>query len=599
MQGTSVPGTSAGPPRAAAAPAGIIEALGEHPLFAELPDDVLTGLAAASNRVELAAGDVLMSEDDAGDHAYLVVGGRFAVTVGGRLVGCPSRGDLIGEMALLVDAPRSATVTALRASVVIRIGGVAFTSLLASQPARQRLVSAQLVERLRRANRGPQLDAAGRVIAVVTEAGRDTAQVARDLGGALARAGRRSAQLPVGAAGVSSAEVTILELGHDVVLLRADPGDAEAIAAACGHADRVLVVVGADSAPRTARELRLPARMPPAELVIVHPTSTACPRGTHRWLSQLHPAAHHHVRAGEPAHLDRVARRLAGSPVGLVLSGGGARGLAHVGTYRAMVETGVPADVVAGVSSGSIFALAIARGWDPDHVASVARRLLVECRSPVDTTLPAIALASGRRINERIREAFGDDDLRLEDLWLPTLILSTNLTTADVHEHVAGPAWRAVRASVAIPGVFPPMCEPEGLLVDGGLLDNLPVTRLRAHHPTATVIASDVGRRVEFRPDGFPPDGEISGWAAIRLRRRRRAQERIPGVVGLLGRLTALGGAGIPAERGDVHIDHELAGVGMFDFAAGVSTMEAGHRRAREVLAGVDASLLPLAELYR
>lgn len=219
MQGTSVPGTSAGPPRPAAAPAGIIEALGEHPLFAELPDDVLTGLAAASNRVELAAGDVLMSEDDAGDHAYLVLGGRFAVTVGGRLVGCPSRGDLIGEMALLVDAPRSATVTALRASVVIRIGGVAFTSLLASQPARQRLVSAQLVERLRRANRGPQLDATGRVIAVVTEAGRDTAQVSRDLGGALARAGRRSARLPVGAAGVSSAEVTILELGHDVVLL--------------------------------------------------------------------------------------------------------------------------------------------------------------------------------------------------------------------------------------------------------------------------------------------------------------------------------------------------------------------------------------------
>ena len=117
-------------------------------------------------------------------------------------------------------------------------------------------------------------------------------------------------------------------------------------------------------------------------------------------------------------------------------------------------------------------------------------------------------------------DAFGDDDLRLEDLWIPTLLVSANLTTADTHNHLRGLAWRAVRASVAIPGVFPPMSEPEGLLVDGGLVDNLPVARLRAQHPEAFMITSDAGRRVEFPPDGFPADGEISGWSAWRLRRR-------------------------------------------------------------------------------
>jgi len=148
--------------------------------------------------------------------------------------------------------------------------------------------------------------------------------------------------------------------------------------------------------------------------------------------------------------------------------------------------------------------------------------------------------------------------------------------------------------------VFPPLAEPEGLLVDGGLVDNLPVARFRAHFGESTVIASDVGRRVEFPSDGFPADGEVSGWTAWRLRRRRGwplrrgGARRIPGVVGLLGRVTALGGAGVPTERGDLHIDHELPGVGMFDFAKGVATIDAGYGRARAVLGAVDASALPL-----
>ena len=128
------------------------------------------------------------------------------------------------------------------------------------------------------------------------------------------------------------------------------------------------------------------------------------------------------------------------------------------------------------------------------------------------------------------------------------------------------------------------MAEPEGLLVDGGLVDNLPVGRVRRAYPSALVVASDVGRRVEFVPDGFPGDGEASGWSALRLRTRRRGNRRVPGVVGLLGRLTALGGAGTPAERGDVHIEHQLPGIAMFDFGKGAQAIEAGYRQTQQVL---------------
>ena len=109
-------------------------ALAAHPFFSGLGELATTALRAASRRVELAAGETLVSEADPGDAAYLVLGGRFAVTVGGRLVAEASRGDLIGEMALLADEPRSATVTARRASVALRMDGPAFSRLIGEHP---------------------------------------------------------------------------------------------------------------------------------------------------------------------------------------------------------------------------------------------------------------------------------------------------------------------------------------------------------------------------------------------------------------------------------------------------------------------------------
>lgn len=555
-------------------------------LLGGLGTEVRDALAEASGRVEVASGAVLLAEGEPADAAYLVVSGRLVVSVGGRVVGELSRGDVFGEMALLADEPRAATVTAARASTVTRIDGAAFSGLLASHPELHRHLSGQLVQRLRRANSGAtESRGRARVIAVVSDGSDAAIAVLDELIGALAGQGQRAVKLVLPNCSVDGASVTVAEVDHDVVLLAPPPGSAAAVAAACDHADAVLAVVDGGASPSALHRLALPASPPRTELVLAHQPCVGCPRGTRTWLDQLRPAAHHHVRLGDRATFDRLARRLTGRPIALVLSGGGARGLAHVGTFRALWEAGVQPDVIAGVSAGAVFAVAIARGWSPEEVEAAARRLMVDGGSPVDATLPTVALASGRKLTARIQDAFADGGLCLEDLWAPTMIVSANLTTADVQQHHHGLAWRAVRASVAIPGVFPPLAEPEGLLVDGGLVDNLPVGRLRAWQPGAFVIASDVGRRAEFPTEGFPTDGEVSGWSALRLRRRtRRGGGRVPGLVALLGRLSALGGAGVAASPGDLHIDHELAGIGMFDFAKGGAIIDAGYRRAAEVL---------------
>ena len=131
--------------------------------------------------------------------------------------------------------------------------------------------------------------------------------------------------------------------------------------------------------------------------------------------------------------------------------------------------------------------------------------------------------------------------------------------------------------------MFPPLAEPEGLLVDGGIVDNLPVGTARELYPGATVTASDVGVRHELSAAHFPTDGVVSGWSALaaRLMPGRHAP---PSITTLLHRLTALGGVGMRDHEADRHITHELDRYGRFDFARGAEIVEAGYQRSLAAL---------------
>ena len=233
-------------------------------------------------------------------------------------------------------------------------------------------------------------------------------------------------------------------------------------------------------------------------------------------------------------------------------------------------------DAVVGVSAGAVAAGVIGMQIAPAEAGNRATALFGGDRSLIDLTVPTVAMASGARLNGRLKELFGESRL-LEDLWLPTAVISTNLTTASTHLHRSGLLWRAVRASAAIPGVFPPVAEPFGLLVDGGIVDNLPIDLVRRHHPGATVMASDVGRKMQLLPDDFPSEAEVSGWAAVRSRVGRR--DRVPGMLQILGQLTALGGAGGKTSRGDMHLEFDLDDFGMFDFKKGERIVAAGYQQ--------------------
>jgi predicted acylesterase/phospholipase RssA len=135
--------------------------------------------------------------------------------------------------------------------------------------------------------------------------------------------------------------------------------------------------------------------------------------------------------------------------------------------------------------------------------------------SLLDYTLPLASLLAGRRITRAIERYAADWEI--EDLWIPYFCVSTNLTTARTVVHRRGEVVRAVRASVSIPGVLPPVPDGADLLVDGGVLDNLPVEVARELDPHGTIVAIDVAppRGPSARDDYGQ---SVSGWQLLRDR---------------------------------------------------------------------------------
>ncbi|HZU82612.1 MAG TPA: patatin-like phospholipase family protein [Polyangiaceae bacterium] len=231
-------------------------------------------------------------------------------------------------------------------------------------------------------------------------------------------------------------------------------------------------------------------RLPPIDLALVHAGDVDVPRGSAAWAWLRDHARIHHVRAGERRDYERIARTMVRCGVAVVLSGGGARGIAHVGVLRALEEAGVPVDAIGGASMGGLVAAGYARGWDAGAILDRMRRLFRRSgRALYDPTLPFVALLAGRKLERVLRRYF--EDLAIEDLWLPFFCVSTDLGRAAVHVHDRGALWRAVAASCSIPGVFPPRRDGGRVLVDGGVIDNLPLDVMAARFDGA-IVASDV-----------------------------------------------------------------------------------------------------------
>ena len=234
------------------------------------------------------------------------------------------------------------------------------------------------------------------------------------------------------------------------------------------------------------------------DLVILHRTSstTSLPTHTAQTLHKRPVRSHHHIRREVQPDYARLARFLAGESVGVVLGGGGARGLAHVGVLQALEEEGIPIDCIAGCSQGAFIAALYAKHLSVEGMMAEVTQFAKEFTTwgfLRDATFPLLSYFNGHHFSRVVREAVGDS-VMIEDLWLNFFCVSTNVRRSDVQVHRSGLLWRYCRASMTLLGFLPPVVDDNGdILLDGGYGNNLPVDVITAPPSYAhTVIAVDV-----------------------------------------------------------------------------------------------------------
>jgi NTE family protein len=517
-------------------------------IFSDLDATEREALAAEFETQTLKRGDVLVRQGDAADALYIVLSGRFAVLLEGRREPITEIGpdQPIGEMAFLTGGTRTATVTAMRDSLVLRLGRPEFERLLAKCPSIWRTLTSALSQRLAAttASEPPAPDPRPRTIAVIRAGTEPVPQQFIDLFTSVFQAaaktlvldgGKVSEILPRGVA-LDSAEATQvlneLESTNDYVIFIADADVTPWSQKAVRHADLVLGVGTHSANPKPSRLEKLAHEFVAPEarrLVLLHPHRGSI-SGTARWLRWRQVAMHHHVAMDERGDIERLFRFINGTAVGLVACGGGALCAAHVGLYKALIESGLEFDIMGGTSAGAAMVGAFAMGKHPDDIDRGTHDIFVTNRAMQRYTWPRYSLLDHRHYDEQLRRYFGGTNI--EDLWVPYFSVSTNLSSYELHRHDRGDLFAAIRASGSIPVLLPPVYTHDGeMLVDGCLLDNVPIRTMHQLKSGPNVVVSfDIPELQRFNVDyqALPSRAEL-----IQMSINPFARHRLPEAPGL------------------------------------------------------------------
>jgi NTE family protein len=467
------------------------KALRKIPILADIDAKQLNDLASAVDRQHVPAYEWLFHLGEPSDAIYVIDSGRFAaVGADGQVIREMAAGDSIGDLGVISESVRSAGVKALRDGVVWRIAAETFSEVLANTPQLQ-LAMVRAMARMLRDSRSANVSSAPRVIGILSAGYAVAAPVVDAIATRLGSYGSIAVVAPpVEKTAAVAAHADLVEAfaetldraerSHDWVLVVADRGSGELWRRhVVAQSDRLVVLVD-QAEPPEARD-RLDAQGPVHLITLTEPDPG--------WWDLLVPVSHH---PGDDDGIAALARRIAGRSIGLVLAGGGARGLAHFGVYEELTRAGIVIDRFGGTSAGAIAAAAFAQGMDADEATEAAHRFVGNGSPLGDYTIPAIALTRGTRIERLIGEFFGGS--LIEHLPKGFFSVSADMITGEQIVHRRGSLSLAVRASISIPGLIPPVQYGERLLIDGGLLNNLPADVMCADGD-GEVICVDLRRK--------------------------------------------------------------------------------------------------------
>ena len=285
--------------------------------------------------------------------------------------------------------------------------------------------------------------------------------------------------------------------------------------------------------------------------------------------------------------IERMARRLSGRSTGIVLSGGGARAFSHIGVLEELTAAGVTIDRVAGVSMGAFIGALFAMGLDADEIDARCFEEWVQRRPLGDYTIPRHSLIRGERSKSMLQRTFGQT--MIEQLPLSFMSGCTELRSGRLVLARHGPLWEAVGFSMCLPIIAPPQVRGRDILIDGSLVDNLPVAAM-AELGEGPVIAVDV------KPNSERPQTPRRAAASVADDDNRKESESdggdptglsmavTPTLAETLTRVLLLGSANTSeaaSRHADIVIRPRVAGIGLLEFHQLDAAREAGRAAAQ------------------
>lgn len=503
----------------------------ESDLFSRIETAALDELVELFQYQRLLRGETLFRKGDSGDDFYILLSGRLQI-IDDKPVAELSTGESFGELALINDSPRLATIKALRDSELGRLHKSHFEQILKNHPE----VAVEIIKVMGRwLASGPRF-ARKHNSSIVTVVELDEKRLSSRWLSSL------TSELKKSDAAYYVCEQTLdKEFYHEygevssgrfreerfarwlngqedhyrTIILNCSDQPSRWRDFCLRQADRVIYLVD----PLTPCE-RLKLKSPPDELpdqvhelALLHPTGAARPQNTRNWLDQISFSRHHHIRMDHSEDLHRMCREFTFCTHAVVLGGGGARSFAQIGVLKAMETLGIGVDRISGTSMGAIIGAQYADGYTPDEILELNIEIWERNKPHKAFTLPISSLLTAGRAKRLVQNVFGERDI--EDLWMEFFCISSDLTRLQSRCHETGRIWWALLASGAIPGICSSIVSDDGsLLVDGGLIDNLPVGVMKEKH-VGTIIAVDVASDSGLSPNWqntIPPNGLRALW---------------------------------------------------------------------------------------
>ncbi len=563
-------------------------------MFGEMDDNTLATVLSYFEWVDLPGGDYLFRQGEVGDTMYILASGRLKVMLNAEesIAEIPP-GEPVGEMALITGENRNADILAVRDCVLAKLEKPAFDELVKKYPHVLMHICKTIVERLqKRKGIKRNLKRITNLCALPIGKREIAMQFLHELTVSLEKYGSvlvlesldvnfqlkmpeifQAEKLESEAYRRLSTWLEEQENSNRFVIYIPDETETEWTRRCIRQADEILLLADTTSKPNLHEfEKRFLTKnnkvtLVAQTLVLLHPEKTIMPTDTQLWLENREIAFHHHIRLRNPSDAARLGRFLTGTAVGLVLSGGAAKGIAHIGVIRALESAGIVVDMVGGTSIGAIIGGFVGMGWRGEEIREKTRNIFKKNPTSDFNFWPMISIFKGRKLDSLLDGFFGK--YRIEDLWLNFFCVSCNLSRTNPRIHRFGNLVDAMRASTSIPGVFPPAVLNNELYVDGGVFNNMPVDEMN-RMGAGYIVAVDLQ---QYHRRQHEPPPEIMG--------------KMPNLLYIIMESSMLSGRYMTQENRqsvDLYFNPEMAGVGMLDWQKFDKIETIGFKHAQEIL---------------